>query len=377
MTLLGKISVDLQHEATLAGQLRQQLTWLIASGQLQPGDFLPSVRQLAGHLGINVHTVRHAYSKLEDDGLAETRQGSGTRVLPYDPIRLTQFAGSLRSYTVGVILPSLANPFYHAFLGGVGSIANEDRTMLFVCNTHDDPDEALRYFAQLSAKNVDGVIVASHDASGFALARGSAGPATLPVISADWPDSGGYAVLMDLAGAGYQATAHLLEHGHRRVGLITYRAPMANVRLVEGGYWRALREAGLATDLDLVVRVGGFDGAAGAEGARRLLALPRPPTAIFAIADMLAIGALKGIKAAGLCVPEDVALVGFNDITIASLVDPPLTTVAAPASEMGAEAMQMLQCLIAGTQPCRGRVLLPVSLVVRRSCGTHEPSLST
>jgi DNA-binding LacI/PurR family transcriptional regulator len=182
---------------------------------------------------------------------------------------------------------------------------------------------------------------------------------------------------MDLAGAGYQATAHLLEHGHRRVGLITYRAPMANVRLVEGGYWRALREAGLATDLDLVVRVGGFDGAAGAEGARRLLALPRPPTAIFAIADMLAIGALKGIKAAGLCVPEDVALVGFNDITIASLVDPPLTTVAAPASEMGAEAMQMLQCLIAGTQPCRGRVLLPVSLVVRRSCGTHEPSLST
>jgi LacI family transcriptional regulator len=291
-------------------------------------------------------------------------------------VRLAQAAGSLRSHTIGIILPSMANPFYHPFLEGVESVASEDHTMLFVCNSHDDAGDALRYFAQLSAKNVDGIIVVSHDVSGFPLPPSGRGPDPLPMISVDWPDSGGYAVLTDLAGAGYQAARHLLEHGHRRVGLITFRTPTAKVRPLEEGYWRALREAGLPPDLDLVARVDGFEVPAGMEGARTLLSLQRAPTAIFAIADMLAVGALVEIRSAGLRVPEDVALVGFNDVPIAALVDPPLTTVAAPARQMGAEAMKMLQCLIVGTQPCRGRVLLPVSLVIRRSCGTHEPSIS-
>jgi DNA-binding LacI/PurR family transcriptional regulator len=376
MSILDKISVDLQHEATLAGQLRQQFTWLIATGQLRPGDRLPPLRNLARHLGINLHTVRAAYLRLAEDGLVVMRQWFGTRVLAYDPVRLAQAAGSLRSHTVGIILPSMANPFYHPFVEGVESVASEDHTMLFVCNTHDDSGEALRYLNQLSAKGVDGVIVVSHDVAGFPLPPSSLGPDPLPVISVDWPDSGGYSVLMDLASAGYQATRHLLDHGHSRVGLVTAQQPAANVDPIESGYWRALREAGIAPDLDRVARVGGFAVEHGAEGARRLLALSQPPTAIFAIADVLAIGALREIKGAGLRVPEDVALVGFNDCPIAALVDPPLTTVAAPARQMGVEAMKMLQCLIAGTQPCRGRVLLPVSLVIRRSCGTHESTFS-
>ena len=115
--------------------------------------------------------------------------------------------------------------------------------------------------------------------------------------------------------------------------------------------------------------------AAGAEGARKLLALTQPPMAIFAIADMLALGALCAIKSAGLRIPQDIALVGFNDIPTAALVEPPLTTVAAPAQEMGAVAMQMLQDLIAGRKPSHRRVVLPVSLVVRQSCGAHGPSV--
>jgi DNA-binding LacI/PurR family transcriptional regulator len=379
MDILDRITVNPRLDATLTQQLAQQFTWLIASGQLRPGDRLPSVRQLAERLSISVNTVRGVYQKLEAVGLAQTRHGAGTRVLAVDARRLAQIAAAERSHTVGVILPSLANPFYHALLQGLEEVAHPDRTMLFVSSTHDDPSEAWRYFAQLSAKQVDGIIVVSHDTSGFlapSTTISDGGSPLLPVITVDWPEAAGYAVMMDLAGAGYQATRHLLEHGHRRVGVITFDPDSANVKPIHAGYGRALQEAGIEPDPALTACVPAFEMAAGAEGARKLLALHQPPTAIFAIADTLALGAMCAIKAASLRIPQDIALVGFNDIPTAGLVDPPLTTVAAPAREMGHAAMKMLQDLIASRRPSLRRVVLPVSLVVRQSCGTHEPITS-
>ena len=112
-----------------------------------------------------------------------------------------------------------------------------------------------------------------------------------------------------------------------------------------------------------------FELQSGVEGGRKLLALEKPPTAIFAISDMLAIGAMQAIKSAGLRVPQDIALAGFNDIPLAGLVDPPLTTVKAPAEAAGREAMKMLRQLIEGKRLDRECVLLPTALVVRQSCG--------
>jgi LacI family transcriptional regulator len=99
--------------------------------------------------------------------------------------------------------------------------------------------------------------------------------------------------------------------------------------------------------------------------------LEQPPSAIFAIADLPAIGAICALQQAGLRVPQDVAVVGFNDIPLAAFVNPPLTTVAAPSYEMGLEAMKMLQSLIAARQPLKKQLLLPTFLVIRQSCGEH------
>jgi hypothetical protein len=101
------------------GTSSTQITWLIANGQLEPGDRLPTVRRLAEHLSINLHTVRSAYQKLEMQGLVETRRGRGTHVLSFDPRLVAQAAGPLRSHTVGVIVAGWGNPFYHTFLRGV------------------------------------------------------------------------------------------------------------------------------------------------------------------------------------------------------------------------------------------------------------------
>jgi LacI family transcriptional regulator, repressor for deo operon, udp, cdd, tsx, nupC, and nupG len=235
------------------------------------------------------------------------------------------------------------------------------------------------YFAQLSAKQVDGIIVVSHDTSGFLVPSTTvtdSGAPLLPAITVDWPEAAGYAVMMDLAGAGYQATRHLLEHGHRRVGLITFEPRSANVSPIHAGYHEALHEAGIEAEPALITCVPAFDMAAGMAGVRQLLALTQPPTAIFAIADTLALGAMCAIKAMGLRIPQDIALVGFNDIPTAELIEPPLTTVVAPAREMGADAMRMLQSLIVGKQPAHRRLVLPTSLIIRQSYGIHKPTTS-
>lgn len=377
MNTLERIHLNPHLDTTLAQQLKQQIGWFIASGELKPGDILPSVRQAAAHLHINLHTVRHAYQKLEADSLVETRQGWGTRVLPYDLQRVAQLANALPSHTVGVIIPSLTNPFYHAFLQGVEAAASQARTMLFMCVTHDDPGEARRYYAQLASKNVDGILLASQDDRPFLPPEGAhagQGGTSLPLVTVDWPASAGYAVSLNLESAGYQATRHLLEHGHRRVGLITYLLGIPNVQPVNRGYQRALQEAGVDGNPDWIAAVPGFDTRAGAEGGQKLLALRQPPSAIFAITDLLAIGAMGVIQQAGLQVPRDVALAGFNDIPLAGLVNPPLTTVSAPAAQMGLEAMKMLQSLMAGKRPLRQHLLLPTSLVIRQSCGAHPTS---
>lgn len=371
-TLFEHLTVSPAHEATLAHQIKQQLAYLIAGGRLQPGERLPDVRTLADRLGVNLHTVRRAYRMLAEDGLVEVRRGRGTHVLAFDPFRIARSAAAVRSHTVGVILPSFFNPFYHPLLHGIQDAADRDRTLLFICITRDDPAEAWRYYARLAARRVDGIIAISTD---FDRPPGGEADAVdwpgLPLVTVDRPGAAGLSVNLDLEGAGYQATRHLLEHGRRRIGLITVDPAGSNIRPLVAGCRRALAEADAVLEPELVAEIGAFDLAAGAEGAQMLLTRPHPPDAIFAIADLLAIGALQAVRAAGLRVPEDLALVGFNDIPLAGQIDPPLTSVSAPAFALGQTAMRMLQERIAGKQPARTEVVLPTTLVLRSSCGEH------
>jgi DNA-binding LacI/PurR family transcriptional regulator len=331
---------------------------------------------LANHLGINLHTVRAAYQKLEAEGLVATRHGSGTIVQEFDPFRVAQQTSGVRTHTVGVLVPRLSNPFYPAFLQGVEDIARTSHTLLFICNTDDDPLTGKAYLDQLIAKQVDGLIVApcgltlDQQLNSTSLNQ-AAYP--IPIVYVDRPDETGHAVLLDSEGAGYVATNHLIGHDHRHVALVTCYLDSPTVRQCYEGYVQALEAAGLKVEPDLIATAPAFTIAAGRESAQDLLDGPNPPSAIFAAGDVLAVGALQAIKARGLRIPEDVALVGYGDLEITTLVEPPLTSVAAPVRDLGAEAMQMLQRLIAGEAVDEQQITLPTRLVVRRSCGCQEP----
>jgi DNA-binding LacI/PurR family transcriptional regulator len=360
--ILRFMAVDADAPLPLATQLRQQLAWLIASGQVQAGEKLPPVRAVAEHLKINRNTVRSAYQHLEADGLVALRQGRGSLVLPYDAQRSRQ-AASVPTFTVGVLVPSL-NPFYTPFLQGIEETARDAPWLLLVCYTHDEPQLARRYLEQLLAKQVDGLIVVPD----LPEVEGTASHLP-PLVHVDNPQASGHVILLDSERAGFLATEHLLEHGHQRIGLISGPVKWSNVRECYAGYERALHSAGLGVDADCVAEVPTFSIEAGREGARRLLELPNAPTAIFGAADVLAIGTMQAIEERGLRIPQDVAVVGYNNIELAPLVKPALTTVSAPSYDMGVAAMTMLLGLMAGRPAKRRRVKLPTRLIVRQSCG--------
>lgn len=361
-----QIKLDQRSVVPLVVQLSQQLTWLIASGHIEVGEKLPPVRELADQLSINMHTARAAYQQLEAEGLVSMRQGRGTIVQPLDLRRLAERLPGMRSFVVGIIIPGF-NPFYNPFLKGIEAAARDDPTLFFICSTHDSPQAASGYLHQLIARNVEGIIVTGTDLDHDPLIEDqlSQPDALLPIVYTDVPGFPGCHLLFDLEGGGYQAARHLVEHGHERIGLITPSTEWPNVGQVFAGYRRAV---GTVRE-NLIAVVEGFTLEAGIQGCVRLLDQPDRPSAILAADDNLAIGTIQAIKGRGLDVPGDIAVVGINDMDLAAVVDPSLTTVALPARDMGFRAMKMLNWLIAGEPLEETQVVLPTQLVIRQSCG--------
>lgn len=358
-----QLRVDPTAPVPLATQLSQQLTWLIAGGQLREGDELPAIRHLAAQLGINLHTVRAAYQQLDTAGLISVRQGRRATVLRYDRARAAAATADLPTFSIGAIIPGFV-PFYAPLIHGIEAAAAELPAMLFICNAGDDADTAGAYLDRLIAKRVDGIVVA-----GPLLppdVEFSDGP---PLVFVDSPGAPGPSVEFDLEASQFAATRHLIDHGHRRVGYLSAPLRAPNVVPKYSGHQAALATAALSPEPNLVAIAPDFEIASGELGAYRLLDLDDPPPAIAAASDSLAFGAFHAITSRGLRVPEDVALAGNDNIDMAAVIRPALTTVSLPVEEAGRRAVAMLRELMAGQQPDPPTVVLDVELVVRESCG--------
>jgi LacI family transcriptional regulator len=187
----------------------------------------------------------------------------------------------------------------------------------------------------------------------------------------DRPDLPLDSVLADHLGGGRLATEHLLRLGHRRIGCVAGPRHVSASTLRVAGYGQALRAARLALDPGLVLH-GDFHPESGRTAAGALLALPSPPTAIFACNDLMAFGVLRAAAELGRRVPQDLALVGYDDIELARYASPPLTTVAQPKREMCRRAVRLMLNRVADERLAPQKALLPVSLAVRETCGGAE-----
>lgn len=360
------LRVDPTSGVPVVVQLREQLTWLIAMRAVQPGDRLPSIRNLAARVGVHHHTVRAAYLQLKSDGLLAIRPGTAPVVLPFSSLQLARPRIAARPTAIGVLIADF-DPFYLPFLRGVEEVADRIRALTTVCVTEDSPVKARIQLDQLIARGVSGIITASVGQLVRDQLQPGGAPGGVPIVYCDMPDQGGHAFHFDAASAGYELAGHLGSHGHARVTLLTPSVEAPNMAALVNGFRRAEID-GTIQRLDVFV-TDDFALESGEAAARRLLDSTDHPTAIACAGNMLAIGVLRGAREAGIRVPEDLAVVGYGQIEAAELVDPPLTTVVTPIHEMGQLAADRLDRLMRGV-PTRPRtVIMPTKLVIRRSCG--------
>lgn len=271
-----------------------------------------------------------------------------------------------RSQMVGMLVHDLSTNYVSEIVRGIETSLDATPYDLMLYTTHRRPGRESSYIAQMSNGIVDGLLIVSPrtDRETLALLR----QREVPHVIIDHRDPTGHNPTVSVTNwqGAYEATSYLLELGHRRIGFITGALDIDCSQERFYGYRTALEAAGLAVDVSLV-REGDFQRQRGYEAASELLALPERPTAIFASNDLSAFGALEAIHDHGLQVPDDISLVGFDDIPPAAHVHPALTTVRQPLHHMGQVAMEMLLHSIEGRSAVE-QAELPTELVIRRSC---------
>jgi DNA-binding LacI/PurR family transcriptional regulator len=361
------IVIDRDSAVTIAAQLEEQLTWLIATGALAPGVRLPSIRELGAELGIHHHTVRQAYLELDARELITVQHGTPATVREFKglwPAR-PRYAGAMRA--VGVLIAA-HSPFYLPFLRGVERGAAEAGMLTIVAAADANIVRSKLQMRQFVTAGVRGIIAASIGRLVQDDIEGDGPADVVPVVYCDQPRRVEDSFRFDDPAAALELARHLAGHGHRRVTFMTPSLEYPNMEAIHRGFQQALRD-GLLESVD-VVSCDDFSIGAGAAAAAAALMSPTPPMAIATAADELAIGVIDAARRLGLRIPDDLALVSYGAIDAGAYVDPPITTIDLPTEEMGLLAARHLAARIRGEPPA-GTTFLPGRMVVRDSCGHH------
>lgn len=301
----------------------------------------------------------------------ETRQRilDAVASLGYVPDRNARGLRSSKTYTVACIIPDITNPFYPAFARGIQDSLEARGYDLIIYNTDGVADKEKKYLQLLQQNHVDGAILTTmHLAADdfqtlhqhhIALVQMEVGPMDRPEVPMD-------VVYVDNVAAARAAVTHLLDRGHTHIAMLDGRGgPPRNTRLT--GYHQALTGRGLTPDDTLIV-TGDFSEDSGYRGMQALLSLDERPTAVFAANDLMAIGALSAIETAGLRVPQDIAIMGYDNIPAARMVRPSLSTIAHFPEKQGQRAAELLVERLGGASDEPGRSAeMPFSLIVRQS----------
>jgi LacI family transcriptional regulator len=292
--------------------------------------------------------------------------------LDYQPNLLAGSLRAQRSFTVGVVIPSITNPFYPELVRGIEDEAQRQGYSVFLCNADENSDKEIQYLDLLRRHRIAGLIAATIRVNkAWTEALKSLAGQGVPVVFVPSTHKLGNQVVCIMADdeEGFiKATDHLLDLGHERIGMISPPPDAEKQNPRVSGFLKAHARRGKKVSAELIVP-GGWHVADGQQSAARLLQLSRPPTAIVAPNDMSAIGAIIKIKELGRRVPEDIAVVGYDNIAIAEWYDPALTTVDQPHYRMGQRAMQAVLDRLNHPEEPAEMIKFETTLVVRHSSG--------
>ena len=333
-----------------------------------------SIKDIARLAGVSHSTVSRALrnSPLIPAATAERIQ----RIANETGYRASAVARSLvtrRTQTVGVVVTSIADPFNGEVFAGIEELANQHGYAVVLANSQGNAEREVAVVRALQEQRIDGVLVASSRVGALYMPLLSQLQIPIVLINNHHPSEFVHSVAIDNVDGAYRAVQHLIELGHRDIAYVGDRFGLESDADREAGYRKALRGAKLSPRRGFVIPGDGKP-EGGMAAARKLLALASRPTAVFCYNDMTALGVLREATERGLRLPEELSVVGFDDLFFAPLLNPPLTTIHQPRNEIGRMAMRLLFALL-GEKPAEKTIRIKGELVVRGS--TTRPAALT
>lgn len=332
---------------------------------------MANIKDVAREAGVSVATVSRVFN---DSGLVSEDTRRHVRAvaerLNYWPNGVARSLITNRTHAIGVLLPDLHGEFFSEVLRGIDLAARREGLHLLISSSHSDAGELLAALRAMRGR-IDGLIVMAPDVDVREPLHRGASPFPMVLVDPGVPGQSWDTVTIANAEGAHAITRHLIGLGHRRIATITGPARNVDAQQRLEGWRTALREAGVAPEPGLEI-AGDFTERSGYDAAAALLALSPRPDAVFAANDYMAVGLMSALGEAGVRVPEDLAVAGFDDIALARYLRPPLSTVHVDAFQLGDRAVQRIADVLAGrVDPADGHTheVIGTRLVVRASCG--------
>ena len=331
---------------------------------------MSTLSDVASAAGVSPTTIsRYIGNRIVLPQATRDRIDAAIAALDYRPNLLAKRLSTGRAEAIGLVTPEIDNPFFAQLAAAVEAEAERHGYAVYMSSTHGDPTREIGAVRRMRDGHVDGLVLITSRPDDGSLARLLADDDKVVLLDEDVPGVGLCRVFVQNEHGAQMATQHLIAAGHRHIAFIGGPPGLMSVQERRIGFTRAMAEAKLPIAAEDVF-LQDYSRAFGNQAAQAIIALKRRPSAIFASSDYLAIGVLSALQQAGLSVPDDMSLVGFDDMPFAELVNPPLTTIRQPVPQMGRIAFQLLLALMNG-EDAAPITRLPVELVQRKSVLRH------
>ncbi|QIU91150.1 DNA-binding transcriptional regulator CytR [Yokenella regensburgei] len=326
-------------------------------------------------LKANVSTATVSRALMNPDKVSQStrnRVQQAALEVGYLPQSLGRNTKRNESRTILVIVPDICDPFFSEIIRGIEVTAAQQGYLVLIGDCAHQNQQEKTFIDLIITKQIDGMLLLGSRLPFDASIEEQRNLPPMVMANEFAPELELPTVHIDNLTAAFNAVNYLHELGHQRIGCIAgpEEMPLCHYRLQ--GYVQALRRSGLTVDPHYIAR-GNFSFEAGGQALAQLMALPKPPTAVFCHSDIMALGALSWAKRHGLRVPEDLSIIGFDNISLSEFCDPPLSTVAQPRFRIGQEAMLLLLDQLHGQNVSSGSRLLDCELVVRGSTRKINP----
>lgn len=329
---------------------------------------MTTIKDIAKQANVSIASVSRVINNLDGVG-AETRRRILELIeqMDYTPNHIARSLISGKTATIGLILPNISNPFFPEVARGFEDTARKHGYTVILCNTDEDPEKERQYVNVLLEKSIDGLVFITSTYNSIAeLEKLIRAKIPFVPVGRHIENYNGPSISINTYTPSREATKYLLQQGYQKIAFISgpLHSETSSIRLK--GYMDALKEGGHPINPQWIME-GEFNEHNGYRSANILLKLPERPDAIFCANDVIAYGAMKAILSSGLRIPEDIGIIGFDDIVYSEMMHPSLTTVSQPKYTLGETAAEMLIHFIQNNQLKKKHRVIECNLIVRES----------